>query len=400
MKRRKILIVSIIVVIVVAASVASYFLFIRKPATSENASPQYTKQQVNLGSIVLETDSTGTISASTTSLVYPKKAGVVSQVLAESGKAVKKGDIIAVLARNESEVQQAEASWRQKQDSVNDAKVYLKKVKDLKAMGAATDSEIKSAESSLESAQEALETASIKLDSLVRTKSDGNITAPIDGIVTSLNLTLNTSVSTTSSVATITSLDSLSLKVTVDEYEVSGIATDQQAIITLSSDESKRLMGTVTSVGKIGTTKSGVVVFDVMIKIMNADASVLPGMSADAVIVQDRADNAVIIASSLLQKRRNEYYVNVYNDAGEVEARAVTVGIMTDNKAEITEGLTAGEYLAVLSSGSSAAKAGTTTTNNQNTQIPGMGGFGGQSLTGGAGGRFEGGTPPQMPPSN
>ena len=103
---------------------------------------------------------------------------MVSQVLVESGKAVKKGDVIAVLARNESEVQQAEANLRQRQDGVGDAKVYLKKVKDLSAMGAATDSEIKSAESSLESAQEALETASIKLGSLVRTKADGNITAP------------------------------------------------------------------------------------------------------------------------------------------------------------------------------------------------------------------------------
>lgn len=273
MKRRKIFIASILAVIVVAAVVASFFLFIRKPATDESASPQYTKQQVSLGSIVLETDSTGTISASTTSLVYPKKAGVVSQVLVESGKAVKKGDVIAVLARNESEVQQAEANLRQRQDGVGDAKVYLKKVKDLSAMGAATDSEIKSAESSLESAQEALETASIKLGSLVRTKADGNITAPIDGIVTSLNLTLNTNVSTTSSVATITSLDSLALKVTVDEYEVGGIAVGQQAIITLSSDDSKRLMGTVASVGKIGTSKSGVVVFDVMIKVLNADES-------------------------------------------------------------------------------------------------------------------------------
>lgn len=398
MKRRKIFIASILAVIVVAAVVASFFLFIRKPATDESASPQYTKQQVSLGSIVLETDSTGTISASTTSLVYPKKAGVVSQVLVESGKAVKKGDVIAVLARNESEVQQAEANLRQRQDGVGDAKVYLKKVKDLSAMGAATDSEIKSAESSLESAQEALETASIKLGSLVRTKADGNITAPIDGIVTSLNLTLNTNVSTTSSVATITSLDSLALKVTVDEYEVGGIAVGQQAIITLSSDDSKRLMGTVASVGKIGTSKSGVVVFDVMIKVLNADESVLPGMSADAVIIRDRADNAVIIASSLLQRMRNEYYVNVYNESGEVEARTVTVGIMTDNRAQITQGLTAGEYVAVPSSSGSAAKAGTSTTTNQNTQIPGMGGFDGQSLTGG-GGRFQGGTPPQMPPN-
>lgn len=398
MKRRKIFIASILAVIVVAAVVASFFLFIRKPATDESASPQYTKQQVSLGSIVLETDSTGTISASTTSLVYPKKAGVVSQVLVESGKAVKKGDVIAVLARNESEVQQAEANLRQRQDGVGDAKVYLKKVKDLSAMGAATDSEIKSAESSLESAQEALETASIKLGSLVRTKADGNVTAPIDGIVTSLNLTLNTNVSTTSSVATITSLDSLALKVTVDEYEVGGIAVGQQAIITLSSDDSKRLMGTVASVGKIGTSKSGVVVFDVMIKVLNADESVLPGMSADAVIIRDRADNAVIIASSLLQRMRNEYYVNVYNESGEVEARTVTVGIMTDNRAQITQGLTAGEYVAVPSSSGSAAKAGTSTTTNQNTQIPGMGGFDGQSLTGG-GGRFQGGTPPQMPPN-
>ena len=398
MKRRKIFIASILAVIVVAAVVASFFLFIRKPATDESASHQYTKQQVSLGSIVLETDSTGTISASTTSLVYPKKAGVVSQVLVESGKAVKKGDVIAVLARNESEVQQAEANLRQRQDGVGDAKVYLKKVKDLSAMGAATDSEIKSAESSLESAQEALETASIKLGSLVRTKADGNITAPIDGIVTSLNLTLNTNVSTTSSVATITSLDSLALKVTVDEYEVGGIAVGQQAIITLSSDDSKRLMGTVASVGKIGTSKSGVVVFDVMIKVLNADESVLPGMSADAVIIRDRADNAVIIASSLLQRMRNEYYVNVYNESGEVEARTVTVGIMTDNRAQITQGLTAGEYVAVPSSSGSAAKAGTSTTTNQNTQIPGMGGFDGQSLTGG-GGRFQGGTPPQMPPN-
>ena len=398
MKRRKIFIASILAVIVVAAVVASFFLFIRKPATDESASPQYTKQQVSLGSIVLETDSTGTISASTTSLVYPKKAGVVSQVLVESGKAVKKGDVIAVLARNESEVQQAEANLRQRQDGVGDAKVYLKKVKDLSAMGAATDSEIKSAESSLESAQEALETASIKLGSLVRTKADGNITAPIDGIVTSLNLTLNTNVSTTSSVATITSLDSLALKVTVDEYEVGGIAVGQQAIITLSSDDSKRLMGTVASVGKIGTSKSGVVVFDVMIKVLNADESVLPGMSADAVIIRDRADNAVIIASNLLQRMRNEYYVNVYNESGEVEARTVTVGIMTDNRAQITQGLTAGEYVAVPSSSGSAAKAGTSTTTNQNTQIPGMGGFDGQSLTGG-GGRFQGGTPPQMPPN-
>ncbi|MBP7868495.1 MAG: efflux RND transporter periplasmic adaptor subunit [Firmicutes bacterium] len=387
MKRRAIAVIAI-ALLAVAAIAGGTAWRRRQKAAQSTAVPSYRPVPVSRGTLSRTISATGNLSAAGQIDVYPEKSGIVDAVLVDVGREVKAGDVLVRLVQDRIDVQQANSSVRQREDELKSAQDMLGKIRDLHGRGAATDKELKSAEASVVQAQDNLQAARLKLNSLVTHSGDGLIRSPIDGVITTVKAVVGGSVSPSAAVVTVVDPGDVILKVTVDENDIGVVQVGQKADITLDAVGGLSLVGTVSAVGKVGETKSGIVVFNVDIGIDNTGPSVRPGMSAEANITVERVDNAIIVPISALEGRMGRYAVEVRNADGSIESRTVEVGMKTSTAAEIVSGLSLGDVV-VVADGRATSSGSSSRRNNQT----GMPGFTMPGITGGGPGGDPGGMP-------
>ncbi|MEA4884400.1 MAG: efflux RND transporter periplasmic adaptor subunit [Clostridia bacterium] len=357
MKRKRA--VAAVILLLVAGAVAVGLVWrSRSKSASRTAVNPYIPIEVRRGDLSSDIYSTGNVQALRATSVYPAKAGMVAEVLVKSGDEVQAGDVLLRLERDELDVQQAESDARQKRDSLRNADDKLVKIRGLYDKGAATATEMKSAQSDAAQAKEALAASQLRLDRLVTKSADSMVCAPVAGVVSSLNSAVGQSVATTSAAAVITEIADVVVRVTVDEYDIGSVQAGQAAQVTFDALGSTAYGGVVGFVSKMGQTKSGVVVYDVDIRLDNAAKEIRPGMSAEASIVVGRVENALIVPNSALETRRGESRVRVYSANGAVEMRQVKTGMQTSAGTEILEGLSMGDTVALANPRASGSSTG------------------------------------------
>ncbi len=235
------------------------------------------------------------------------------------------------------------------------------------------------------------------------------IRATADGIVGSIGVTANQTL-TEDAVITLSTRESATLTVAVDELEILSVATGMTASVTLSATGDEVFTGTVTFLSASGTTTSNVTTYPVEIQLAD-DSRFLPGMSGTAEIVVQESRNALLVPVSALSTSRGQTYAYVYNgtlpsessetDSTEPGTRTlVTTGLSDENYAEVLSGLSADQQVVVASStGTSVASAATQQERGMmgGGMMMDFGGGGGERPQGGGssnGGGFGG------PPSN
>ncbi len=373
MRRRAI---AVVIALLAVAAVGGGVVWRRRQKAAQNtATPSYRPVPVSRGALSRSIPATGNLIAAGQIDVYPEKSGIVDAILVDVGHEVRAGDVLVRLVQDQIDVQQASSSVRQREEELRGAQDMLGRIRDLHGRGAATDKELKSAESGVVQAQDNLQAARLKLDSLVTHSGDGLIRSPIDGVITAVKAAVGGSVSPSVAVATMVDPRDVVLKVTVDENDIGVVQAGQKADITLDAVEGLSLAGTVSVVGKVGETKSGIVVFNVDIGIDNPDARARPGMSAEAEIIVERVDNAVIIPVSALQGRVGRYSVQVRNADGSIGPRDVEIGMRTSTAAEIISGLSVGDVVVIVDGRATSSGAFSGRSNQTEApalRIPGM----------------------------
>jgi macrolide-specific efflux system membrane fusion protein len=224
-------------------------------------------------------------------------------------------------------------------------------------------------------AKAALLNAQTSLADLVAARANASLVAPEAGTVIALNLTKGASAP--SGAAVVLASDAMVASGTVTETDVSAITVGQKATITLSA-LSADLTGSVSYVAPTGSATSGVVGFGILVTLDSVPAGTRPGMSADITVITREVDGALSVPSVALNGSVGSYTVTVLASDGTTAVRQVGVGLVTDNLAQITSGLTAGEAVVT-----GTASTQLTTTNGGGGFRVGGGGFGGGGFPGG-----------------
>jgi macrolide-specific efflux system membrane fusion protein len=245
---------------------------------------------------------------------------------------------------------------------------------------ATTTDTIRQAKISLYQAQSQLVQAEASQHDLESQVASATLLAPIDGVVTAVNITKGEDAPSGDAIV----IDTTTYQVTADvvESDVGSIRVGQPATVTVAAIASD-IDGTVASIAPTATTatsSSSVVSYPVTVTLGSAPAGLRSGMTADVTITTASAANVLTVPSAALRTTNGTYSVRVLSATGTAETREVSVGLVTSTTAEITAGLTAGEPVIT---GTAAERAATTTTNG--------GGFGGGF--GGPGGGFQRGNP-------
>lgn len=226
------------------------------------------------------------------------------------------------------------------------------------------------------------------LDQAEDALSDYTITAPIAGTIADLSLNVGDTVGSGTSAATeITNQDIADLS--LNEVDAAKVQVGQNATLTFDAIPNLSLSGTVVDVSPLGTVSQGVVSYDVKIGFTTQDPRVKAGMTVDADIETQVADNVLEVPASAIKTTGGQSFVTAFSPAIAGTATTVTtsqtpteipvtIGITNNTDTQIESGLTAGQQIVARTTGGSTVSAASAAT----TRGAGFGGGAG----GGAGG--------------
>jgi RND family efflux transporter MFP subunit len=208
------------------------------------------------------------------------------------------------------------------------------------------------ARSSVDSAQEALALAKDAL-------SNATLTAPIDGIVIFNALGApgldgmtpkaahGAAVGPQAAPFTIVQLGSLNFNAQVDEADIARVEKGMTGAVSLDAFPTESIDAKVTTVRSVAVqTTTGGIAFPVLMKLNAPGKRLLLGMSGSVDIQVTAVTDAVSVPIEALFDENGKKYVFVVA-AGKVAKREVTVGAMTETRAQITSGVDVGADVAI-----------------------------------------------------
>lgn len=329
-------------------------------------------EEVTMSAISNENTVSGQIAADNSSTIMLSSAAKCTAVYFHAGDTVEEGDIICTLdlegtlaTYNAASIGYASAAQSYSDQAAvfnQQIALYQKNLEATRALfeiGAASQLEIDQAELQLQSAiatrnatlaqlEAGMENAKSGLEQLdivmENVDQNGNVIAPISGVLASMNAAEGSYTSTSLPVAVINGTDSMKVSVSVSESLVSKLAIGDTVDISISSTGDV-LKGTIRSVDQTASMQTKL--YSVTINVPADTQGLLAGMFADVTFHTDVNDNAVVIPTEAILTSGEKQYVYVVEgeNAKYVE---ITTGITGSGVTQVTSGLTSGEQLVTV----------------------------------------------------
>lgn len=164
------------------------------------------------------------------------------------------------------------------------------------------------------------------------------ITAPCDGVITSVNA--EEGVAAAGALFVIQDLSSLKVASSVGEYDIPYVSEGMSATVRCDALDGAEYSGRVISVAPTAITSNGAVSYAIETDVDGADGRLLVGMSTKVEIISEKKENALTITYDALTTDENggdAVYIAEKDDSGVWHARLVSVqtGLETDYEIEI-----------------------------------------------------------------
>lgn len=329
-------------------------------------------QEVSMSAIGTENTVSGQVSSDNEQMVLIATSAKCTAVYFHAGDTVEAGDILCTLdlastlaSYNAASISYASAAQSYADQSkvfAEQISLYQDNLNNLKALyeiGAASQVEIDQAqlqlhsaiatrnstlaqlEAGMESYQSSLEQLNTALEHV---DGNGNVVAPMSGVLASLNVTENSFTSTSAPVAVIDDPTQMKVTVMVSEALVPKLFIGAPVDVSVSS-LGKTFTGTIRSVDQAANMQTKL--YTVTVTVPGDVTGLLSGMFADVTFRTDYNDNTVVIPTEAILTSGDTQYVYVVED-GTAKYVEVTTGITGSGVTQITSGLTAGEQLVTV----------------------------------------------------
>ncbi len=364
--------VVIIIVLVVLSGFVGWEIF----SGNKQEEKQLQTIQVERGMIISSVSASGQVLSVNIMSANTQASGIVKTVYVKDGDEVKKGDKILEIGldfQGEQKNAQAGSSYLSAKNSLESAKASqfslqadmfgkwntFKELTERDEYEEGSDNrnlpefhipekEWLAAEAKYKNQEAVIAQAQVAINSawLTYVQTSPIITAPMNGVITSLMYAEGMSIgsldtgSTTSNqkVATIKTEGMPIVSVNLSEIDVSRVEIGQKGTIVIDSVPDKTFTGKVIGVDRIGQTSSGVTQYPAIIQLDSSSEQILPNMAVTANIVIDRKDNVLLVPSGVIQSQGGESYVSVLAD-GKLQSVPVEIGLSSDTQTEIVSGL-------------------------------------------------------------
>lgn len=260
-------------------------------------------------------------------------------------KADRQKKLLAEQLGMREELEAAETDASAAETALSAARTAMEELKQQEIQIAYKQEAVKMVEAQLQSDQITLKT---QMNQLGYT----TVTAPVDGVVSALNVQKGTIVASGMSgfsggttIMTVSDLSRVFVIATVDESDIGAVRLDQSARITVASFQGRTFAGKVMRIATKGVNASNVVTFEVKVEVLDEQKALLrPEMTGNVTIVQDERAAVLTLPASAILWRGKEAVVTT----AEGEGRVVNVGLQGSDTVEIVSGLTEGESVRIV----------------------------------------------------
>ncbi len=339
---------------------------------------------------------TGTIGAFKQVSVGAQVTGEVKKLHVALGDSVKQGQLIAEidaltqtnnLRNSEAALQSAQALLKAKQAALKQAELAAARLRELVAVDAGARADLEAAEATLTTsradiaAQEAqIVQAQMAADTAKVNLGYTRVAAPMDGVVVAIVTEQGQTVNANQSAPTIiklAKLDVMTVKAQISEADVPRVKPGMPVYFNLLGEPDKRyevklravepgpttIATDSTTTTSSATSTASAIYYNGIFDVPNPDNKLRINMTAQASIVLARVEKALTMPSAALGQKQGAdgYRVRVMEAGGHIADRVVRIGLNNRVRAQVLEGLKAGEQVVT----SEAAPAGAGGNNNQ-----------------------------------
>lgn len=372
MKRTKTII--FLLLIIVAFGTALYYLWQKNrenPITYATESP-------SIQTITLKTVATGSIVPKEEVLIKPNISGVVEEVYVEAGEYVKQGDLIAQIQviPNVSSLTSAKNSIATNQTALETAKINLQtqqanydRQKALFEKGVISANDFEAINNTYLQTKQSVEQAQINLNSarqnydIVKTGTTsglGNVAqtqvrATVSGMVLDVPVKEGNQVieannfNEGTSIASLADVKKMIFEGKVDESEVGKIKEGLPLEITVGAIENEKFAAVLDYIAPKGVEENGAIQFEIKGSLKNMDSTFIrAGLSANASIILDKAENVLAIKEALVQYDENKKaFVEVEVGDQKFERKDVELGVSDGIFVEVKNGVSESDKIKV-----------------------------------------------------
>ncbi|MEB3898856.1 efflux RND transporter periplasmic adaptor subunit [Pseudomonas putida] len=281
-----------------------------------------------------------------TAHVVPRVPGVVEAVQAELGQAVKRGQVLAVVASQQISELRSEQQAAQRRLEL--ARLTFKREQQLWQERISAEQDYLQARQALQEAEIALANARQKV-AAVAPAGAGNryeLRAPFDAVVVEKHLTVGEVVDETSNAFTLSDLSRVWATFAVTPGDLGRVTTGRNVTVS-APDLGAEVQGKVNYVGNLLGEQNRAAT--ARATLANPDGAWRPGLFVTIAVNIERFDAAVVVPEAALQTWEEQTVVFARTEEG-FEARPVKTGRRDAGQVEITEGLAAGTQVAAAGS--------------------------------------------------
>ncbi len=326
MKKRTKIITAVAAAGILAALILPRYL--KPEETADPAVPPVVRaEQPQTGSITLYRELTGTIEPTDMVSVIPKLAGEVKEVYVKTGDRVQEGQ--KILTIDNKQLDSARISMETARVALGDAQTNLARMQALYASGDISAQTFEQTQSAASQAQLQYDAAKLNYDTQAEYTT---ITAPISGVVESLDAEVHDLISQSAPVCVITGGEGMMVKFSVPEKIAAVIAPGDPLSVEKGGSSYE---GTITEVSAIVDSSSGL--FPVKGTVPGAQG-LAAGTMVKLSVVSEKAENVMTVPVDTVYYEGGSSYVYTYED-GAVHKVSVEVGIYDSEKAEIRSGI-------------------------------------------------------------
>ncbi len=327
--------------------------FFKNKAETETVESKYVPVEVTAPfkkTIYNEILYTGTVHPEKEIIILPKTPGKVSEIMVKTGDSVEEGDTLFTLDKKDmqDQIEQAKialdgaiANYNMTLEKIETAQRSYERNKQLFEQGSISESQIEQAELAasdkpLKIAQNSVDQARFAYEKSIKALDNMEISSPINGIISSLNVEKGEYALNTQPSAVIINMDNILVRIDVAENIINSLSIEQELSVSIPASSNKPYIGTITFISP--TSNERTLLFPVDIKIQNKNHHIKPGMFAHISIKSDIRENVLVVPSDAVVRNNDNNYIYLEQDGKAIQT-VIETGMDTGEYIEVLGGL-------------------------------------------------------------
>jgi HlyD family secretion protein len=365
MKHKSWLLVSSAVTVLLLSITLGLFWTPKRSVISNAEEDKFLTQAVDRGDLARVVRASGALSPVNLVQVGSQVSGTIKRLHVDYNSDVKSGQLLAELDATvlEAELAQASAQLRGAQANLDAAQTKFGRTEALFAQGFYSGAELDSARSTLKVAQAQMQQQQAAVSRAKTSIGFAQIRSPVNGTVVSKEISVGQTVAATLQTPVLfkiaQNLREVQIETHVSEADIGLLREGQEVSFTVDAFPERIYKGIVQQIRNNHTLQQNVVTYTAVVRSMNEDLSLRPGMTAYVAVTVARRAGVLRVSNAALRyepakatasaaSAGQQRVVWRQDASGQLQAVPVTLGLSDGRYTELLSGdLRSGDPLVI-----------------------------------------------------